>query len=452
MDPLKPLVRHLTHDLYLRRDGYRLGRLRVELARSQFLSEDEIRARQLARLKELVAFAWRENEFYRRRFQDHGFEPGDLRELSDLARLPVLTKDEVRRELVGSLSRGYTRETTLHKRTGGSTGVPLHCFLDHPAAAFKKAATERHNAWAGLVPGERLAALWGDTEKPLPWKERMRNRLTDRAVFLDTLRFEPGRIEAFLGRVRRLRPPVLLGHAHSIYQLARYARARSIADLPFRSIITTAMVLSEGERREIEEVFGAPVFNRYGCEELSLIASECPAHDGLHILAEGLYVELAGEDGPGPRPLVITDLVNRAMPFLRYEIGDLAIAAEGRCPCGRGLPRLREVCGRAADFLYTPDGIPVFGISILDTFTIHLPGIKQAQIVQDHYDHLDFHVVRDEGFSEESLARLRGDVRRIFGERMRYDVHFTDAIPQTERGKYRFSICRIEGRGPDSPG
>lgn len=444
MDLLKPIVAHITYDAFLRGDGYRLREHRRDLAASQYLSLDALQALQLERLKRLLAAAHATNDFYRERFRACGFEPGDFRDLSDLKRLPILTKDEIRRQLAGRPSAGYGPKEILPKRTGGSTGVPLRIGVDLPAVSVKKAATERHDGWAHRRPGDRLAAVWGDTGGARPWRERLRNALTGRAFYLDTLHFTPAAIDAFVGRIRRYRPPVLMGHAHSVFRLAEHLREHGIDDLGFRSIITTAMVLTETERRAIEAVFRAPVFNRYGCEELSIIASECDAHRGLHIFAEGLCVELDGKRDDEPRPLIITDLLNRATPLIRYEVGDLGIAEPGTCPCGRALPRLREVSGRTADFLFTPDRVPVFGISILDTFVIHIPGIKQCQIVQDRYDHLDFYIVRDAAFSDESLARLGRNVGEIFGDRMRYDVHTVEAVAQTERGKYRFSICRIE--------
>jgi phenylacetate-CoA ligase len=443
MDLLKPLVRHVTYDLYFRRDGYRLGAYRRELAASQYQSSDELEAARLRRLREVLAAAFAGSPFYRRRFRECGFEPADLRSFSDLRTLPLLTKEDIRNHLFPSPLPGYTEENTVHKRTGGSTGIPLHVRMDYPAASFKLAATERHNSWAGLRPGERIAAVWGDTDRRLPWKNRIRSVLTDRAVYLDTLKFEPVRIDAFLAEVERRRARVLCGHAHSVFRLAEHVRSRGPFDLRLRSVITTAMVLTSAERKTIEEVFCAPVFNRYGCEELSIIASECEAHCGMHVFAEGLHVELIEDGDDLPRKLVITDLVNRAMPLIRYEIGDYGRAGGTGCPCGRRLPLLTEICGREADFLYAPDGSRVFGISVLDTFMIHIPGFKQVQIVQDAVDHLEFHVVRDGACSEDSLVLLRRDVEQVFGPRMRYDVRFVERIAQTERGKYRFSICRI---------
>jgi phenylacetate-CoA ligase len=444
MDLMKPLVRFITHDATLRWDGYRPARYRRRFAATQYASTDELRALQLEKLRSLLAAAAATHPFYRRRFHACGFEPGDLRTLRDLEGIPILTKDDIRNDLVSTLAEGFRREDVIHKRTGGSTGVPVHVYMDYEAASAKKVATERHNGWAGLFPGDRLAAVWGDTSAPLTWRSRLRNALTARTFYLDTLRFEPACIEAFVARIRACRPRILLGHAHSVFRLAEYICDHAIEGIVFEGVITTAMVLSEAERRVIEAVFKTSVYNRYGCEELSIIASECSAHQGMHEFAEGLVVELLGERRDLPRRLVITDLLNRAMPLIRYDVGDFGVEASGDCPCGRGLPRLLEVSGREADFLYTPDRVPVFGISVLDTFVIHIPGIRQAQIIQDRYDHLEVCIVRETGFGDESLALLRKTVRDIFGDRMRYDVRYVERIEQSPTGKYRFSICRIK--------
>jgi phenylacetate-CoA ligase len=210
------------------------------------------------------------------------------------------------------------------------------------------------------------------------------------------------------------------------------------------------MVLTDSERHTIEKVFNSPVFNHYGCEEIGTIASECKAHEGLHVFGEGLYLEIESDNEVMPGRMLITDLVNYAMPLIRYDIGDAAILMSGKCPCGKTLPRLKEVSGRTADFLYTPDRKPVFGISILDTFVIHIPGFKQVQIVQDAYDHLNFRIVKDNRFSEESLDQLKRNVIEIFGDRMRYDLEYVEQIELTPRGKFRFSICRIDDSKTDN--
>src|SRR5262249_8028755 len=146
-----------------------------------------------------------------------------------------------------------------------------------------------------------------------------------------------------------------------------------------RGIITSAMVLHNWQRRVIEEVFACRVTNRYGCEEVSLIACECERHEGLHVNADNLLVEVLRDGRPAapgePGSVVVTDLSNRAMPLLRYQVGDVAVATDRLCPCGRGLPLLERIEGREADYVVTPSGRLISGISLTENFAVQVPGL-----------------------------------------------------------------------------
>jgi phenylacetate-CoA ligase len=289
-----------------------------------------------------------------------------------------------------------------------------------------------------------MAALWGDTDKRYPWRERVFKTLCERTLYLDTLQMDERRLTAFVRQLRAARPTILMGHAHSIYFFTQFIVEKGHDDVGFDGIISTAETLLPSERAAIEARFGNVVFDRYGCEELSLIASECEAHAGLHVAAEGLWVELIDGDGERPARLVVTDLINRAMPLIRYEVGDLAFVASGRCACGRGLPRLERIVGRTTDILFAPDGRRISGVSILDTFVIHVPGVRQAQLVQEELDHVTLRVVADSNYDQASAARLARTVQEVFGPRMRHTLLLVDSIEPTPRGKFQFTICKLD--------
>ncbi|MEW6411018.1 MAG: phenylacetate--CoA ligase family protein [Candidatus Zixiibacteriota bacterium] len=447
MDLIKYLSATVFTPLYDLKEGRRVGRELKHLYKSQHWSAERIRDRQLAQLREMIDYAVAHSAFYRRAYGSAGVGATDITSLSDISKFPVLTKDDIRANLNDMVSDEYPPATLFAKRTGGSTGVPLRLYVDKEAMTLKLAATRRHNSWANYRTGDKLAAIWGDTDKKYSWKERLLNSLIYRTIYLDTLKLDEAYMLDFVARVKRFKPSVLMGHAHSLYVFSLFAEENGISDLPFQSIISTSEVLYDSERAKIEEVFGPIVFDRYGCEELSIVASECEKHEGLHINADGLYVEVIGGDEVNPGKLVITDLWNYGMPLIRYEVGDMATTIPAPCPCGRGLPRLGKVYGRTSDFLITPEGKMISGISILDTFTIHVPGVKQVQIVQDQIDELVFKVVKGPNFGDISIQTISEKVPTFFGRRMRHKIEIVETIPQTARGKYRFSICNVPLRG-----
>ncbi|HET6573337.1 MAG TPA: phenylacetate--CoA ligase family protein, partial [Fimbriiglobus sp.] len=246
------------------------------------------------------------------------------------------------------------------------------------------------------------------------------------------------RIREFTATVRRHRPGLLFGHAHSLYLLACQLKKAGVDDVRPDGILSTAMPLHDWQRTVIEEVFGVPATNRYGCEEVSLIACECERHRGLHVAAESVFTEVE-PDGK----LLVTDLSNPAMPLIRYRIGDVVTATDRVCDCGRGLPLLEKVEGRDADYVVTPAGGLISGISLTENFALHITGTAQVQIVQEAVTFLRIRMVADETFGDASRRQIAALVKETFGSAMRYVVELVDLIPQEPGGKYRFCISKV---------
>jgi phenylacetate-CoA ligase len=207
------------------------------------------------------------------------------------------------------------------------------------------------------------------------------------------------------------------------------------------------MVLHDFERETIEKVFSCRVTNRYGCEEVSLIACECPAHQGLHINCDSLYVEFIRDGKPVPAgepgAIVVTDLTNFGMPFIRYKVGDVAIPSDRICSCGCTYPLMESLEGRVADYVVTPDGSYISGISLTENFAMHLPGIKQMQIIQERIDLLVFRLVKGETFTEQTVLDIDRIALQRFGNQMRYQLEYVDSIQSERSGKYRFCISKL---------
>lgn len=434
------LNRHLMHPLAARRERSRhLDYLRV-LERTQYDPPEVVAARQLAALKVQLRHAYATVPYYQAAWRAAGVHPEDVRSLADLEAFPVVTKADIRRHERELISAAYDADTLRLKRTSGSTGVPLNIRIDEPAVQWKAACTLRSDQWSGWRLGQRVAKVWGNPEyRQFGLKGRLRNALLDRAVYLDTLDLTPERIADFTAVIRRHRPGLIFGHAHSLYLLACSLKKAGVADVRPNGIISTAMILHDWQRAVIEQVFGCPVTNRYGCEEVSLIASECEAHRGLHLNADSVYAEV-----PADGKLLVTDLSNRAMPLIRYRVGDVVVGSGGRaCPCGRGLPLIERVEGREADYVVTPAGHLISGISLTENFALHIPGTAQVQIVQESVAHLVIRMVADDGFGDASRRKVAGLVRETFGPGVRFDLELVDAIPQEPSGKYRFCISKV---------
>jgi phenylacetate-CoA ligase len=224
-------------------------------------------------------------------------------------------------------------------------------------------------------------------------------------------------------------------------------REIGIEDLRPKAIIASSMMLLPHERAVIENVFGVKVFDMYGCEEVGLIASECERHEGLHMNIDQLAIEVLRDDGaqagPGePGLVVVTDLENPAMPLIRYRMEDFAEPADRPCSCGRGLPLIRKISGRVADFLRRKDGSQVAGVSLIENSLTRIPGIEQMQIVQEDLGRMRLRVVPGASFTPQRRQELVDYFVATFpGSGV--ELEELSEIRPEPNGKYQFSICKV---------
>lgn len=441
----------LVRDVFYPLDRWRSGdygemRYLREFEETQFLPVAQIRALQMQRLRILLEHAYQRCPFYRERFEQAGLLPSDVRAPEDLAMLPVLEKRDIQEHRDRLVASDWPRHDLIANQTGGSTGSPLSFFVSRDRLHSRAAATWRHNRWAGWDVGDKVALLWGaPRDRPSTvWRSRLRNRLLDRRLFLDTGHLTETRLADFHQALKRFRPKVLLAYAGSIVLFARYLQSRRQQPYEPQAIITSAEVLEPANRALVEAMFGCPVFNRYGCREVSVIASECSEHQGLHTMAEGLLIEIV-HDGRPARPgqlgsILVTDLLNQAMPLIRYRIGDLGAWEAGPCRCGRDLPRLKSIAGRVTDFLVGRDGRLVSGVFLATYLVAQRPSLGQVQIHQEKAGQLLYRIKPARAFrARQDLDYLQETSRRYLGEGTVIDWEMVDSLNAEPSGKFLFS-------------
>jgi phenylacetate-CoA ligase len=447
----RTLVKHCFFPLSLARNG-ELAQLRYrrEFERTQWLGEEELRALQWRRLHALLLHAYRKCPFYAARFRQVGVHPEEMRDLNDLRVLPPLEKADIQRYGPDMIASDWPEADRIVNQTGGSTGTPIRFHLSRDRKCSRAAATWRHNAWAGWDVGDRTAVLWGaPVDKPADtWRARLRRWFLAEPLWLDTGCLTEQSLRAFAVTLQRHRPTAILAYARAAVLFAKFLRDQGLSIPAPRGLVTSAEVLEDDDRRLLEEVFGAPVFNRYGCREVSVIASECPAHAGLHVMGEGLYLEIETPRGPA-RPgevgsILVTDLLNHAMPLIRYRIGDLGSWAAGKCACGRGLPRLEKVSGRVTDFLVGTGDQLVSGVFLATYVVAQRPSLGQVQIRQDEPGVIVYRIVPGPAFDPVADEEyLRQTTRRYLGAGVRVGVERVESLPTEPSGKFLFSRSSV---------
>lgn len=442
------LRRRVIEPLYYKVSGSPRLRYWRELESSQYLPESVLFERQWLRLKEMIDHCWAHNDFYRKRMEEVGLTPQQIQSPEDFRRMPLLSKEEIRQNTPSMISRGYDKASLLQFKTGGSTGKSLEIYLTEDCSERRNACARRHDRWSGWEVGEPIGATWGNPKLPTKIKEKARDALLQPYIYLDTMSVSDASVKSFAEAWAKTKPTLLFGHAHSLYLLALHVRDLGIQAINPKGIIATSMMLIPHERQVIESVFGVKVIDRYGCEEVSLIACECEKHEGMHLNIEHLYIEFLDDEGAPvktgePGTIVVTDLMNRAMPFLRYQVEDVGVPTEGKCSCGRGLPLMAHVTGRVADFLVRRDGSRVAGVSLIENTLTKLTGIEQMQIIQETLNHIRIKLVKGRQFDVAHAQELHDYLQDVFSKKTRIEIVPVDKIPADKNGKYRFSICNI---------
>ncbi len=418
------------------------------LRKKQYQDRARIEKNQRRKLVEVIRHAKENCAYYRQTWK--GIDLTDNDAIRNLLKIPLLVKDDIRKNKEALCARDFPKEKLISKKTSGSTGVSLELFMDVDCSEWRRAAAIFRNGWTGWRLGEKTAAVWGNPPPAKNWRSFLRNALLERCIYLDTLGMTEKDMWNFLMCLEGYQPTLMMGHAYSLYYFARFVEEESpAASIALKGIISTAMMLYPWQREVIERVFGCKIFERYGCEEVSLIASECEAHWGMHVNTDSLIVEFLKDDGQQAAAgeeasVVVTDLMNYGMPVIRYKIGDKAIFTDQACPCGRQSPLITKVTGRDADFIVTPEGKIISGISLTENFSLKVPGVEQMQIEQFERDRLKIKIVRDENFNENSLRTLRELCLKTFGGAMQCEVEYVDRIPQEKNGKYRFVILHLK--------
>jgi phenylacetate-CoA ligase len=338
---------------------HRSLRLLPQLRRRLAWSREQLQQHQLSALQRLVRHAYEHTDLYRQLFDKAGVKPADLRTLDDFSHWPTVDKQTLRDAFPhAAIARGTQPSRLVTATTSGSTGEPLRFVLDVDTVAHKIAGNWRSMELAGYRVGrDRLLQFSPDGRVVGQWARHLGDLLVRRWC-LDPLSLDCAQAVTIL---RRVQPTVLFGWTSYLRTLAQYLIERG-QQWPVRSVIATSEMLRAEDRELIGRAFAAPVYDQYGSTEFGRLATEHAGSRGLLINADLAYLETCGaydaEDGVVGE-LLVTSLVNFAMPFIRYRIGDLGRFASATTASFPAFPRLERLDGRVQDMLRRPDGTPV---------------------------------------------------------------------------------------------
>lgn len=442
---MKTLSKRIFIPLLEKRGGRSTLKRLTELEKSQWMSHEELKQLQEEKLRALIKHAYHNVPYYQRVFKEHGLEPEDIRTTEDLEKLPILTREDIRNNFADLIAQNYGKKEMKLFSTGGTTGEPLRYYQPKDSGWYL-GAYWRGMRWYGVDMGDKYVSIAGQVFNPT-MMVRLQNKVSGiirGTKSLSSFELTPTKMQRLATYCRKSKPKYLRGYPSALYIFAKYIMGEGIQYIRPKAVITTAEKLYDYQREAIRQAFDCDVYEYYGCGEVLSAAYECPQHHGLHITLESVVIETVrngknvslGEKDA----ILLTSLDNYAMPFIRYQNGDMGTISDEACPCGRGLPLLESVEGRTTDVIVHRSGF--VSAPILTLIFKNLP-VRQYQIIQESKQLIRIKIIKGEGYSQKDTDHVVGILRQYIGEGIEIRVEFVDSIPLTRSGKHRVVISKV---------
>ena len=437
-----------TWEFFSSRNVFRFYGALKELEKSQWLSRNQLIELKNKKLRKLIEHSYTNVPYYHNLFKNLKLKPNDIKEEKDLHKIPVLTKDIIRKNLKNLMASNYTAAIYWLDHTGGSTGKVLDFYRDRTTHEFTLAVNRRFGRWAGYGIGTKMFRIWGspyDISLYDNFRTKMHNYLIN-DVLVNSFDMSISDMQNYAGKFKKFNPKIVHGYANSVYLFAKYLQENKIDFKKPKAVITTSEKLYPFQRKLIEETFDCKLFEEYGCREMELIAHECEAHDGLHLASEKFIFEVLDNKNNTIQNkngyVVLTDLNNFAMPFIRYKNEDVGSKLNENCSCGRSLEKLGFIEGRSTDFIIGEKGKIVSGVAIT-TYMARISGIEEFRIVQDKRDKIEVYVVKSEEYNSTTHDNIINFLKKYIGD-IGINIKYVSNIPLTASGKRRTIINKLK--------
>ena len=412
-----------------------------EVKQSEYWTEEQRVEQQNQRLRLLVDHARENVPYYRKLFKSLGIGPGEITCVNDLKKLPILEKQTIK-ENPSEFYAERPNHRVVNHSTGGSTGVPLKCRLSDRCYSTGVALLWRGWGYGGWKPGNRLVVVAGGSlvNPHVTWQTEFRDHLMNIRHY-SSYGMGDAEIADYFRLMNEWKPEYLRGYASSLYILAKYTLDHSPKlNFRFKSAFTTAEVLTEGQRNTIQRAFNCEVFNTYGLNDGGISAYECQVHSGMHIDHERAITEVVDQKGEpmqeGQGRLLATSLHNFAMPFIRYNTGDIGVVRRAPCSCRHPGPLLMQVLGRTTDFLRLNGkyiGSPQLTV-LMGKFDL-----QEYQIVQNSSDSVEITIAPGPTFQPSDQERILASFTSHVGP-IRATFKNASEHPIERQNKHKFII------------
>lgn len=420
------------------------------LMETQLWSESQLLNYQFIKFRRLIEHAARNVPYYSDLFSKIKLKPSDINSFEDLHKIPVLTKETARKRNVDLIARNISKKHIHKGVTGGTTGPPLKLLRDPGDLTFTWGTFFRWYNWMGIDIGDRVTKIWGTrTVLSMPLRKKaangFKNWYYNRSI-VNSFNLNHNSIPNVIGALNRFQPKLIRGYLSAFIQISEYMRDNGLLfDFRPLAISSTTETLMEPFRQLVQQHFGAKLYDQYGCGECNSIAFEAGDGLGLYIAAEHVKLEILNNAGipdeENEGNIIITNLDNYAMPFIRYENGDSGQFAKEITGRLFNFPILKNVSGRTADTIILANGSKVHGVfftDILNELSFNNPDfMHRFQVYQHIPGDIEFRIEAKRKLSDRYLISLEKALYKFFNK---VTITVMEELPRDNSGKFRYII------------
>jgi phenylacetate-CoA ligase len=421
------------------------------LQKSQWWTAEQLEEYQLRQLRKLLTHAYNNVPYYTKVFDERGLTPRDICDFDDLEKLPLLTRDIVRKNVGALKARNYAPHKFEYVTTGGSTGIPLGFYHEKGASRAREWAFMR-TLWgrAGYKFTDKCAVLRGSVVKTADNGVYWKPAALGRWLILSSYHMNDANLPQYVARIRAFKPKFVWAYPSTITILANFMRKHEVE--PFatvKAILCGSENLYPWQRDLLEHVFRCRVFSWYGHSEMGALAGECEVGTAYHVFAEYGLIELINSDSraisnAGERgEIVTTGFNNFIFPLIRYRTGDFATYSDSDCACNRAYKMLQSVEGRWLQELIVGQNNQIFPITAINTHSDVYDNVEQFQFHQEREGELTLNVVKGANYTEEDSRRIHRELVEKLGRDMKLEIEFVDHIDRTQAGKFKFIVQKL---------
>lgn len=427
-------------DIFL---GMSVSRHLKFLNRSQYWSREQIDDYQNQKLRHLIHHAYHNVPFYKELFDENGIKPEDIKTKEDLVKIPIITKDDLKRKKGKNLATNINPKNLVFSSSSGSTGEPFQFYKTKYSESFITASALRGWNWMGYRIGDPYVKV---SMNPRTSFIKKAQDFFNNSTYLSSTQLKQEEFSKLVKEIIKFDPQFIRCYPVPLYYLAdQIEKEYGTYSWPkLKAINTTGSTLSSEVRSKIESVFGVNVYDAYSCEGGSVFF-ECPSLEYYHPAEEYAIQEYIADsftlsDSEKPMRHITTDLHNYASPFIRYDTQDYVVLGdENICCCGRHFTNIKKIKGRDSDVLVTPSG----KFLIVENFVAYfewITEVDQIQVLQDKINEIKINLVVNKDFNKKTLEKIQTYWNNYIGADVTVILEIVNNIQLTPTGKRRTVI------------